>query len=104
MNIDTTDLNTLNQQFNQGLQILDAEAQRLRDLNDRVLKYKPIEITEISYYDQPADSLRTKNFSAQVAYYVLGEPGTANIQFDLNDPVGSIVNNIGQFLPKELRG
>jgi len=102
LNIDTTDINQLNQTFNDGINVLNNEAAKWRDFNNRLLNYKPLEINEITYTDQPVDMLRSKTFTARVTFTVLGEPRTVDQVFDLNDPIGCLVRNAKQFLPAEL--
>lgn len=104
LNIDTTDLNRLNDAFNSGINTLNDEAAKWRDLNHRLLNYKPLEINEITYTDQSIDLLRTKSLTAKVTFTVLNDPQrTVEQVLDLNDPVGGLVKNASQFLPEDLR-
>jgi hypothetical protein len=102
LNIDTTDINWLNHNFNEGINILNNEAAKWRDFNNRLLNYKPLEINEITYTDQSINLLQSKAFVARVTFTILGEQRTVEQVFDINDPVGCLVRNAKQFLPAEL--
>lgn len=102
LNIDTSDLNSLNDAFNQGLTILDAEAAKWRDLNNKLLTYKLLEINEITYTNQSVDFLRTAKLNSSVKLTVLGEQYLVELTLDLNDPVSGLIANARQFLPAEV--
>ncbi|MGZ5008652.1 MAG: hypothetical protein ACXWFI_13405, partial [Methylobacter sp.] len=105
LNIDVTDLDSLNSAINQGFTILDAEAAKWHELNNKLLKYKLLEVNDVSYSDQSVDFLRTRKLSSNVNLTVLGEQQpVVELTLDLNDPVSNLTAYVGSLLPVELKG
>lgn len=103
LNISTNDLDELNRQLNAGITLLDQQRARWNELNNKLLYHSIIEITSITYSDLRIVCLQNKKFYSTVSYKILGDVYVTNLEFDFNDPVGSLIQAGKQFLPGELQ-
>lgn len=103
LNIDTTDLNRLNDEFNKGVNILESEANKWHSLNQKLLSYPIIVIDSVIFKDQSVDLLKTKKLTSTVTAKILGDPRSIELTLDLDDPAGTLFSNLNQFLPSELQ-